>query len=450
MRVLGRGPRTRRAGEPAAEDARAYEGILQGVGDGVALGWAADRSRPQERVPVALVVDGEIVAEGVADVPRPDLADMDLGDGAHGFMIELPERLRTPARRRIVALAGPERAPLTPAPSFWHKPGAAGAWSDVVFEPGGALSARVPDPPAPGRDRRAVWEGGWLFLEEEDGRASLSGAEIESAAALLAHNARECEALGLVYIPALIPRKRAVIARTPRLHGGAVAAAVEGHGNPAREPQAGPRDVGGDLRAGLRDVDEVDLLDLLTVLCDAAREGSPYHRSDADWNDRGAFYVARALLKEAHKRVPALRPPAPGDLHVRAVPSYRGTLADAPKLERVGGELMECGRAIAAEPGIALDPSRLRALRMPVEQHLADAGSAHLRVYATPERDEEARVAVVGDGAALSLLPWLAERTSRTTFFWSRELPLAQLELELPRVVLHLLRESELGAGPRR
>jgi hypothetical protein len=199
------------------------------------------------------------------------------------------------------------------------------------------------------------------------------------------------------------------------------------------------------LHAQLRDADEVELVDLLGVLRDCKRGGSPYHRTDAGWNDRGAFFVARALLKEAHKRVPALRPPPVSDLHLRPVPGYRGTLADAPKLRLQDEELVECELEVEGEPGIALDPSRLRSLRMPVEQQLADAGKTHMRVYATPERDEEARVAVVGDGAALSLIPWLAERTSRTTFFYSRELPLAQLELELPRVALHLLRESELA-----
>ncbi|HEY7830568.1 MAG TPA: hypothetical protein VIC06_08405 [Solirubrobacteraceae bacterium] len=419
--------RSKRAAK--AKDAtptHAYEGLLQGVGNGVALGWAADRAQPAERVSVALVVDGEIVAEGVADVPRPDLADMDLDDGAHGFLIELPERLRTPARRRIVALAGPEQVPLTPAPSFWHKPTADGAWSDVVFETGGALSAKVPEPPAPMQYRRAVRDGAWLFLEEEEGRVLVSEGEVKETAAALVHNARQCAELGIAYIPALIPRKREVVGDST------------GTGTGGRRGLAA-------LRAQLREVDEVELLDLLGVLRDAGRGGSPYHRTDADWNDRGAFFAARALLKEAHKRVPALRPPPTSELHLRPVPGYRGTLADAPQLQREGEELVECELEVAAEPGIALDPSRLRALRMPVEQHLAQAGETHLRVYATPERDEEARVALVGDAAALSLIPWLAERTSRTTFFWSRELPLAQLELELPRVVLHLLRHSDLA-----
>jgi SGNH hydrolase-like domain, acetyltransferase AlgX len=254
--------------------------------------------------------------------------------------------------------------------------------------------------------------------------------ELDSLVAMLHEGARRCAELGILYIPALVPRKRDVIAPQP---------------SPAREWVKG-------LNARLRDVDEVELLDLLEVLRDgAARHGGAYHRTDADWNDRGAFYVARALLKEAHKRVPALRPPALAQMRARGVPEYRGTLTDALLFELAGGELRPCEREVEAELGVAVEPDSIGALRMPVEQALAQAGSVHLRVYAALHQDPHARLAILGDSAALGLLPWLAEHTSRTTFFWTPELPLAQLELELPRAVLHLMREMDVerAAAPR-
>jgi hypothetical protein len=416
--------RTSAANRPAATDrAPRYEGALQGIGNGVALGWVADRSDLEARIEVAVVVDGEIVAEGVADTPRPDLVSLELGDNAHGFMVALPERLQTPARHRILVLAGPEQVPIQAAPSFWHKPSLDGTWSDVVFEPGGTLSARVPDPPA--RERRALVAQGWLCdADEMLAREPVGEDRLAPIADALARSADACAALGIGYVPALIPRKRDVLAGPP----------------------AGEREWVAALNARLRDLDHVELLDLLGVLRDAARYGSAYHRTDADWNDRGAFFVARALLKEAHKRVPALRPPALSDLRLRQVPGYLGTLADAPKVHLLAGELVACESEVEAEHGVAIDPSSLRALRMPVERHLAEAGSIHLRVYADPEQDDSARLALVGDSAALALLPWLAERTSRTTFFWTDGLPLHQLELELPPVVLHLIREADLLA----
>jgi hypothetical protein len=417
---------------PAATDRSSrYEGVLQGVGNGVALGWVADRSDLDARVGVSVVVDGEIVAEGVADVARPDLTALELGDGAHGFRVALPERLQTPARHRILVLAGPEQVPVPAAPSFWHKPSLDGTWSDVVFEPGGTLSARVPDPLA--RKRRALVAQGWLCdADELLAREAVTEDRLTQITGALTRTADACAALGVGYVPALVPRKRDVLAGPP----------------------AGEREWVATLQARLRDHDHVELLDLLGVLRDAARYGSAYHRTDADWNDRGAFFVARALLKEAHKRVPALCPPALADLRLRQVPGYLGTLADAPKVQLVAGEPVPCESEVEVEHGVAIDSSTLRALRMPVERHLAQDGSVHLRVYAAPEQDDSARLALVGDEAALALLPWLAERASRTTFFWTDTLPLHQLELELPPVVLHLIREADLlapeGASPPR
>jgi hypothetical protein len=421
-----------------------YDGILQGVGNGTVLGWAADRAAPAARVPVSLVVDGEVVAEGVADMPRPDLAEMELGDGAHGFLIALPERLQQPARRRIVALAGRELVAIRSAPSFWQKASADGKWGDVVFEPGGALSAPVPGTPERAPTTALVGDGGWLYdvREQEHADTPPSAPALDRLVAMLAANAQRCGELGIGYIPALIPRKRDVI---EGLHADAAAG--------DRSDQACERPpLSCALMRRLRDVDAVELVDLLAVLRDACIHGAPYHRTDAGWNDRGAFFVARALLKEAHKYAPALHPPTLADLHVREVSDYRGDLADVAKLERAAaaaaapaaGAAAPTALHLAAETGVAIDPAPLQALRMPVESHLAEAAPIHLRVYAAPAQDEDARLAVVGDGAALSLVPWLAERTSRTTFFWSSELPLLQLELELPRVVLHLLRETDL------
>jgi hypothetical protein len=400
-----------------------YEGVLQGVGNGMALGWVADRSDLEARVSVVVVVDGEIAAEGIADIARPDLASLELGDGAHGFMVALPERLQTPARHRILVLAEPELTPIPAAPSFWHRPSLDGTWSDVVFEPGGALSAHVPDPPAP-LERRALVAKGWLCdADEMTAQGPLTKDRIDRIAASLAANASACAALGIGYVPALIPRKRDVLSGAP----------------------AGERSWVAELSARLRDHDHVELLDLLGVLRDAARYGSAYHRTDADWNDRGAFFVVRALLKEAHKRVPALRPPTLTDLHLRHVPEYRGTLADTPKVQSIGGRLVPCELEVEAEHGVVIDSSKLHALRMPVERHLTEAEpSVHLRVYAAPEQDDHARLALIGDSAALALVPWIAERTSRTTFFWTNRLPLEQLELELPLVVFHLIREADL------
>jgi SGNH hydrolase-like domain, acetyltransferase AlgX len=417
------GPATGRQSGDTGRRSPRYDGILQGIGSGSALGWAADYADPDARVTVTLVVDGEAVAEGLASIARPDLASLELGDGAHGFLIELPDRLKAPARRSILVLAGPERVPIPVAPSFWQKPASDGSWSDVVFEPAGTSSGLVPPPPERPPTMALVESDGWLFAEEESSDAPASEAELERAVAVLAENTRKCAKLGVAYLPALIPSKREALA-------------------PARAEAPGA--LGRQLRARLRDLDGVDLLDLLDVLRDAARHGACYHRTDADWNDRGAFFVARALLKEAHKHVPALHPPPLADLHLRQIPGFRGTLADRPKVQRLGDELVPCELDVETEDGVTIDAGKLRALRMPVERHLAEAGRVHLRVYGQPAQDDRARLTLLGDDAALTLVPWLAERASRTTFFWTDELPVEQLELELPAVALQLVRVSDL------
>jgi hypothetical protein len=276
--------------------------------------------------------------------------------------------------------------------------------------------------------RRALACDGWLFDLAEEGRppGEPSAEGLGRLAASLAAAAASCEELGIAYIPALVPRKRD---------------AVSGR---SREPSA-PASA---LRARLRDLDDVELLDLLDVLHDASRHGSPYHRSDAGWNDRGAFFVARALLKEAHKRAPALRPPSLADLHLRAAGDYRGPLAELPRVrEEAGGLVPDEGEPQAGEPAVFIDASRRRSLRMPVESRLAEAAPMHVQVYATPECDEGAHLGIVGESAALSLLPWLAERASRTVLFHGPQLPLPALALERPPAVLHLLREAELFGG---
>lgn len=269
-------------------------------------------------------------------------------------------------------------------------------------------------------DRQAVSAAGWLFDAREFGPESCP-ADLDAIVAGLTVTAGGCTALGASYLPVLVPAKRNLINITPSSDRSWVA----------------------ELNARLRDVDDVELMHLFGVLRHARRHGSPYHRTDADWNDLGAFFVARALLKEAHKRAPALVPPALADLHLRAVARYRGTLADAPKLELLDGELVRCELDVPGEVGVETDASRLRALRMPVESQLADIGGSRVRVYAVPEREDDARIAVVGDSAALPVVLWLAERTARTTFFSSNALPFAQLELEAPRVVIHLMRETD-------
>ncbi|MGY3444656.1 MULTISPECIES: hypothetical protein [unclassified Bradyrhizobium] len=53
-------------------------------------GWALYNQHPDKRVPIDIYVNGELVAEVVADRFRNDLLKLNKGDGHHGFMFEPP------------------------------------------------------------------------------------------------------------------------------------------------------------------------------------------------------------------------------------------------------------------------------------------------------------------------------------------------------------------------
>jgi SGNH hydrolase-like domain, acetyltransferase AlgX len=285
------------------------------------------------------------------------------------------------------------------------------------------MSTETTDPTRT-RATSAVLCAGWLLDgEEEGGRAVADESVVAGVVAQLEAGARACAEIGAHYLPALVPRKRDVMIG----------------------PSPHARELALELRARLRDVDGVELLDLFEVLCDACRHGSPYHRTDAHWNARGAFFAARALLKEARKRVSALEPLGLQTLWLRQLDGYLGTLSGVPVHELLGEELIAREHQAEPEQAVAIDAGRMHALRMPVEQELAHAGQAHVRLYTIPGRERGPGIALVGtDGATTALLPWLAERSGRTTHFAARELPLAQLEWERPRVVIQVLREAEL------
>jgi hypothetical protein len=72
---------------------RGCDGRLEAILDGRVHGWAYDPSKPGVRLLIRVVVDGELVGETVADQMRPTLAKAGVGDGRHGFLVELPAHL---------------------------------------------------------------------------------------------------------------------------------------------------------------------------------------------------------------------------------------------------------------------------------------------------------------------------------------------------------------------
>lgn len=66
------------------------EGCLDALTEGKIFGWAWDRERPEDRLVIELRQGDTILATGVADRRRADLAGSGIGDGAYAFEIALP------------------------------------------------------------------------------------------------------------------------------------------------------------------------------------------------------------------------------------------------------------------------------------------------------------------------------------------------------------------------
>jgi hypothetical protein len=74
---------------PIANGATRPEGVLDFLAGTAIGGWAWHTGRPSERVTVNVKHKGRQVASVVADGFRQDLFEAGVGDGAHGFMIDL-------------------------------------------------------------------------------------------------------------------------------------------------------------------------------------------------------------------------------------------------------------------------------------------------------------------------------------------------------------------------
>ncbi|WP_084539873.1 hypothetical protein [Azorhizobium doebereinerae] len=90
---------------PAAPEA-ALAGRVDAVDNGQLFGWVWDRNKPEARLLVRVLLDGEEVAAGVADKPRVDLRRNGIGDGHHAFTLDLPQKaLHSPDRLTVIAVA---------------------------------------------------------------------------------------------------------------------------------------------------------------------------------------------------------------------------------------------------------------------------------------------------------------------------------------------------------
>jgi hypothetical protein len=441
--IVNRPDAVRGGGEGRVEDRPdagrgGVEGRVEGVIDGSVLGWAWDPAQPSTQLAVRVLIDGQVVVESFAGLLRPDLLAAGVGDGAHAFHIALPIELADGLGHTIEVSAGPDLAALAPVGEFMSStrdpshPFAHTAFSSVT-------QPALPDDPSP--QRALVGKRGTLFLcrdrnltlEQLSGARRLSEEDIEAHLHALVQRRDRLAELGVPYVLAVVPMKERVYAE------------LLPDGLPVSDTERTPAQ----LSCALRDVDGCELLDLLAPLRDARRHGRIYHATDTHWNDRGAFFGARALLKEAAKQTPGLRPPPLSDMRLVARSDFHGDLAEKPKVALVGRELLACAdQQRWVEQIDAIDPRRLRARRREPDEHLHVSATRPPQLFEIPDASNLPRCVLVGDSFSLMLLPWLAECFSRLAFMWTPEPPPAAIEAERPDLLLHVKAERFLIARP--
>ncbi|WP_376094456.1 hypothetical protein ACE7GA_01155 [Roseomonas sp. CCTCC AB2023176] len=137
--------------DAAAPRALGAQGLVDNFRDGRIFGWAWNPSDPAERVRVALRLDGEVVAEAVADGERADLRGAGIGDGRHAFVVAIPPGLIARRAEISVTARGEDgretRLPIRAAPRPALAPvppvGASPRAGDALAEGQAALREQV-------------------------------------------------------------------------------------------------------------------------------------------------------------------------------------------------------------------------------------------------------------------------------------------------------------------
>jgi alginate O-acetyltransferase complex protein AlgJ len=413
------------------------EGRVHIVKDGRVKGWVWRPERPAERLELEVLVDGAVAARARAECQRPDLLDAGIGDGAHGFVIDLPAELATPGRHSIDIRAADTGERLQFSASYRvATTSVEHPFAQAVFVP-----VRRARPQADGA-RALIGRDGWLFLTDDTngtleqlaGTRTLSTPEIDAHLEALSHRRRRLATLGVASLLALAPMKERVY-RELLPEGLAV----------RDELRAATL-----LASALREAGQDGLLDLLPVLRDARAHGTVYNRTDHHWNSRGAFFAARALLREARAHIPGIAPLPASAARFIPDPFFGGDLAEKPKVQIVDGMQVPWpdGAGDWSEAVEDVDRGLLRARTVTPAPHLRRSPTRAPAAFERPDAPHLPRCLLVGDSFCLQLLPWLAESFSRLAFVWLAEAPLDLVELERPDLLLQVKSERFLLTRP--
>jgi tetratricopeptide (TPR) repeat protein len=123
QRLLPGSPQALRSQQPPARVRPAdVQGAFEAISDHRATGYAWDMSRPEHRLEIEILCDGERVARALANGFRRDLYESGLGDGRHGFSAPISYELFDGSPHWLTAREAHTGKALTHGPHLFEQP----------------------------------------------------------------------------------------------------------------------------------------------------------------------------------------------------------------------------------------------------------------------------------------------------------------------------------------
>ncbi len=412
------------------------DGRIEAVSDGRLIGWAVDLAEPDRRLSLDVFIDNKLVRKVLADQPRADLLARGIGDGAHGFRVELPRHVLDGRRHYVGVAARGVGFGLPAGGSFGER---------CVSAPDGSrfemmrLDPLPPDLPTP---RVLEGEDGWAFLCDDAngnldqllGDLRFSESDLRDYREILEFNHHRLERLGIPYFFAIAPAKEAI--HPERL--------------PSTTPPVNAPETARQLLDALRDT-PVQTIDLHAPLREAALAGQDlYYRRDAHWTYEGALLATQALLADIGDAGVAVRALATEKL-AWLDERFVGDLAEKPTVALVEGRLEPVSPQVPAgseeaDRRPALDSLGLRKLEVPA--HLAVSETRESIVLENHREPGAPRAIVYRDSSARWMLPFLAAACSWSAWLWKPTLDFELIERERPDFVVQIVTERFLPRVP--
>jgi hypothetical protein len=410
-------------------------GAVSAVQAGRLSGWAVDAANPAERLSLDVYIDACLVRKCVADRWSEE-AERALGDGHHGFEVDLPARLLDGGVHYVTVSTSGVKASL-PDARDWGKRN--------VSQPDGTRFERMrwgketPELPGPclieGRD-------GWAFLcndangslDQLLGDLRFTDSDVRMYRDILLAREEHLSALGIPYLFAFAPSKETV-------HVEALPETISA--------QLQPR-LAGQLEAALRD-SSVRIVDLRAPLRSAALAGREvYYRRDCHWNWEGGLISAQRLL-DAVERAGVQGAHLDEGRIVWMDSTYRGDLVGKPRTRFHEGRLLNA--AHETEPDV-LEPDRRPNLdamgvrTIPTPAHLEVSRTRPSVVLLNEERPDAPRAIVYRDSFGEHVRPFLGAAFSWSAWLWRPSVDVRLVENERPDVVIQVVAERFLAHVP--